>query len=194
MNKNGLLQTILVACVVIMTGVLVWMAISHPIPTLTTPGWQQQVLPPTSAYPPNYPLNMEITSYIGRPDLDESFVPANTGDKLISVVHKVTYDESVHRFVYHYKISFIGKEKCFLSWELLDRVFNSSQNSTPLNSLIELEPEKIREFSMQSEEPPALYEGFAWIYKKKILQDKSETWELIRLNAQPGPLPRKVTH
>jgi hypothetical protein len=189
--NNSPFTTILAACAVIVTAVLIYVVMMLPEPT-TTPLPQQ---PP--AYAPNYPLNMEITSYIGKPDLDETFVAAGMGDKLISFVHKVTFDETKRVYVYHYKLSYVGKEKCFFSWELLDRVINNQTTqiladqppSTSNSKLIELLPNKVKELSMESQLPPALYEGAAWIYRQK--KDDKTIWELVRVNAQAGPLPRQ---
>ncbi len=127
----------------------------------------------------NYPLSQEVTTYIGKRDLEESFVAPDLADKLISVVHKVVYDEPSKQFNYTYKLSYVGKVKCFLNWQLLDRI-----NNTEL-SLLELEPSKTYEFTMSSPKPPVITEGSVWLYKQK-----GTLWELVRLQSQIGPLPK----
>jgi len=189
-NNGGPFTVILTACAVIATGVLLWYVLS------SVPQQTARQIPQQQNLPPNYPLNMEITSYIGKPELDAAFVAEGMGDKLISFLHKVTFDNDKRVYVYDYKISFIGKEKCFFSWELLDRVLG--EQSTVLvdqppqksnSKLVELEPNKVKEFKLTSDKPPVLYEGVAWIYKQK--KDDKTVWELIRVNAQAGPLPRQ---
>lgn len=181
----GIILLLVGVCYVIGFGIsgVLKTAITPKPPANLTP-----LIPPS--YPPNYPLNMDVTAYIGGPELDDEFVASELKDKLISVCSKVTYNEIDKNFVYNYKISTVSKEPYFLSWEILDRVLNNSKlldnNSNLLPKMVQLSPEKTLEFSLVSSLPPALYEGQAWIYKQK-----DNHWELIPLKAQPGPLPRQ---
>lgn len=190
MKLNNPQGTILATCAVILTILIAWMIFREPAKPSQTPN-----------YFPNYPLNMDFTSYLGQSNLEESFVPEGLGDKLISVFHSVTYDEKELNYVYNYRISFIGKQKCYLAWEVLDQILNQEKEKISINtppktdspSLIALEPNVTLEFKLISNSPPILSTGIAWIYKAKELNDKNTIWELIKLNAQPGPLPLKFS-
>lgn len=193
-NPKRIVDFIVVFCVISQFFVLSFLTVQYIVPKYVEKAQNEKltnlvpIIPPT--YPPNYPLNMDVTAYIGNPNLEESFVPIALADKVISVCSKVTYDEKTNQFNYQYKISTVAKETCFLSWEILDRVLNNgnllTSNNNNLPKMVELDPEKTLEFSLTSSLGPALYEGNAWIYKKK-----SDHWELIPLKAQPGPLPRQ---
>ena len=183
MNNNSPNNTILAACAVILTGIACYSVfLNHRQPQFYPPVYPQHQNDLFS--PQNYPLNMDVTSYLGRIDLEPSFVAEGMGDKLISVAHKVTYNEETHTFEYKYKFSFTGKQKCFLCWDLIDKVHQEKV-------MIELEPNKIREYSFHSSEAPMLFEGAAYI-NRKIVVDDAEVWRMERINAQPGPLPRNL--
>lgn len=178
-------NTILATCAVILTCLIGWFILSQPTKPNVSPH-----------YVPNYPLNMDVTSYIGKPDLDEEFVSKDLSDKLISVFHNVTYDEKELKYIYNYKISFSGKKKCYLAWEILDQMLNNNVTvdvppKADAPALVALEPGVVREFKITSNSPPILGNGTAWIYKSKKLSDDNVIWELIKLNSQPGPLPVK---
>ncbi len=181
---RNLQNAILSACALILTGLICWVVITKP----DLPGIQkQQQEIPTARLLPEYPINMQVTSYIGNPTLDESLVAPNMGDKLISVLTKVTYDEEHQQYVYEYKIGYLGKKPAFLSWTVLDQVVNDTVNGT----LFPLEPEQVKEFTFISKAPPTLSKGTAWLYRPRNLNEKTVVWDCVPLESQPGPLPKK---
>jgi len=166
-------NSIIAACAIAMTAFIGWLVFSVKPPT---------EIPPVQ----NYPLNMEVTSYMGNPELEEDFVPTQLNDKLISIFHSVVYNEKENNYVYTYRISYLGKQKCLLAWEVINQIFSLDKNV----DLIPLEPEKTVEFKISSNIPPVLVMGNAWIYKAKELNDKNTIWEMFELNSQSGPLPQ----
>lgn len=190
MKDTNFLNYIMAASAVILTFSVLWLIIitSNLKNTQQSPH-VSQIVDPTQN--PQYPMNMEVTSYIGGIDLDETVIDKLNSDKLISIVNKVSYNEETKRYIYEYEITYNGKKNVFLLWEILDQIIRGEKvsNSNALH-LVELTPTKTQKFKMESVSSPALYEGFAWLYIKK----EGEIWEMKNLSAQPAPLPMKSSN
>jgi hypothetical protein len=192
MKDTNFLNYILAASAVILTFSVLWTNI-----TINLKASQQGPQAPhvsqtvDSIQNPQYPMNMEVTSHISGVDLDETVIDKLNSDKLISIVNKVSYNSETKKYIYDYEITYNGKKNVFLLWEVLDQIIRGEKisNSNALH-LVELTPNKNQKFKMESESPPALYEGFAWLYIKK----EGEIWEMKNLSAQPAPLPIKSSN
>lgn len=186
-ENNNILHYIMAASAVILTFSVLYLIITTKQQVLVQPV-MPQVQESVSPQFPQYPMGMEVTSNLSGIGLDSSIVNKENEEKVVSVVHKVIFNPELKKFVYTYKVTFNGKKNCFLFWEVLDRVIYGEVVSKPQTPhLIELIPGKTQEFKLESTTPPALYEGFAWLYIKK----DGEIWEMQRLASQPAPLPSK---
>ncbi|RDJ35678.1 MAG: hypothetical protein DWQ19_12740 [Crenarchaeota archaeon] len=179
---------VLTICAAVLTALIAWIVLFNPI---QIPLRQQK---PFAEMIPEYPLNMQVTSYIGAPDLDEFIVDPEMSNKLISVLTKVIYNEDSQQFTYEYKIAYSGKIKVLFNWTLLNKVQPVGSQS----ALIELNPEKTVEFTITSAAPPKQATGEAWIYYPKEWQltshggKKLTLWEYMPLTAHPGPIPNEI--
>ena len=165
---------VLSVCAIIVTCIICWMVVAPREPIV-------QNIPIPSDVRPKYPLNMEVTTYIGNPNLSDHLIQDGMGDKLISVVQKVTFKDG--QFLYKYRLSFSGNQKCLLNWDVLNELIG-----TPTQKLIELENGKTVEFSTTSPNAPLLVDGNAILY---VYQKEGKYWESVRLNSELSPLPSK---
>lgn len=151
---------------------------------------QKQVQPAIPVQPtPAYPLNFEVASNFGSTEVKPPFVEAGSADKLITIVHKVTYNPIISEYMYTYKLSTIATEKFFLHWGLLENILKVSAVTTlpaPNLPLVELEAGKPLEFVIQSKNPPVLTHSEALIYKKR----NDTVWETIKITTQAIPFPK----
>lgn len=183
--KQNIQNIILSGCAVILTLLIIWVVLFPQSPFI-----YPEVQQPQPRFLPDYPINMQVTSYLGNASLDEALVPLNMGDKLISVLTKVTYDEKSQQYTYNYKIGYLGKQPIFVSWGIFDRILSGSPVGG--NVLIPIEPESTTEFTFSSNRPPTMSNGNAWLYRSRTLEDgKTVVWDLVSLDAQPGPLPKE---
>jgi hypothetical protein len=178
-------STILAGCALALTALIIWVVFTQPAFLWPQPPLQTD---PATRYLPDYPINMQVTTYLGNPSLDETLVPLNMGDKLISVLTKVTYDEKSQQYLYNYKIGYLGKQPILLTWTVMDKVLSS--NPLAGSILIPLEPDQTKEFNFTSTAPPTLSNGSAWLYRSRELDEDNKVWDLIPLDSQPGPLPK----
>lgn len=193
MKETNFLHYVMAGSAVLLTLCVIWIILTNPNITRRSDALPTQPVQPivqTQQFP-QYPMNMEVITYIIGVDLDETIVDKINSDKLISIVNKVSYNPEIKKYIYNYELTYNGKKNSFLLWEVLDRVIYGESISIPQTPhLVELIPGKTQKFEMKSDSPPALYEGFSWLYIKK----EGEVWEMQRLSAQPAPLPIKSSN
>jgi hypothetical protein len=189
MKETNFLHYVMAASAVLLTFCVIWIIISNNPDFTRSDTLPTQPIVQTQQFP-QYPINMEVITYIVGVDLDETVVDKTNSDKLISIVNKVSYNPEIKKYIYNYELTYNGKKNTFLLWGVLDHIIHGeSISQTP--HLVELIPNKTQKFEMKSDLPPALYEGFAWLYIKK---EGGEIWEMQRLSAQPAPLPIKSSN
>jgi len=130
----------------------------------------------------DYPINMDMTSYLGSPKLPIEFIAEDQSHRFISLFHNVTYQPKDHTFMYTYKLSYLGKKKCMLQWEFL----NQLNKKIGVPTLLELTPDTIREFTLVSEKHPIFMTTSAQVY---LPTADPVIWELIPLKTNQVPTP-----
>jgi len=120
-------------------------------------------------FPSSYPMNLEIRGTMEEDDL--------------SLTHKVTYNAHTKEYVYYYRIEYSGKSPCLFSWDVLNMAMGKGED---VPFIMELVPGSSEEFTFNHSEPPLMYEGSTYLYKKQI--DRNY-WQRVPQVSQLGPLP-----
>jgi|GEM_PF-6766625 len=124
---------------------------------------------PPNSYYSDYPMNLEMRGTMGINDMK------------VTLTHKVTYNGTLEKYTYYYRIESKGDSVVLFEWDVLQ----PASNQIAGRSLLELTPGDPQEFIVHDASPPALLNGMATIYEKC----EDGKWTVAMRALQPGPWP-----
>lgn len=98
-------------------------------------------------------------------------------DTVIS--HKVIRDDVKKVYIYQYRIRYTGKEDALFRWKVLDRLLGE-----PVMVHLKSGMTGWKEFKVESEHPPAFYNGEAILFGSK-----DGVFSKVDSGPRPGPVP-----